>query len=152
MPLEIERKFLVDKEKAMPLLTMGTRIEQGYLASSEGAIVRVRTYGPKAFLTIKSSTKESHVSEEFEYEIPFNHCTSLLEKCQNKLSKTRYLVVDRGNTWEVDMFTDGLVMAEYEHTDKLHVENIELPVWVTEEVTDNKEYSNYALAKKLSGG
>lgn len=152
MGLEIERKFLVNKEHIMPLLSQGVRIEQGYLADSENAMVRVRTYGARAYITIKSSTSESHVNEEFEYPIPFTDCEALLDKCQFRLSKTRYLVAHNENMWEVDMFTDGLVMAEFEHTDKNKVENVKIPKWVTSEVTEDKGYSNFALAKKLSGG
>lgn len=147
--LEIERKFLVHSDLIGHLLLFkeGTEIRQGYLADSENAMIRVRTYGDKAYLTIKSSIPEDYAVEEFEYEIPYNDCTQLLDKCEASLVKTRYNLIDNDNHWEVDVFSNGLILAEFEHSDREVVENVELPYWISDEVTNNKSYSNFNLAR-----
>lgn len=154
MPLEIERKFLVKHEEVDSLLRgiVGIRVEQGYLAEADNAIVRVRIYGDTAYLTIKSSTGQSHTVEEFEYEIPVGDCEELLKKCKYKISKTRYLIPSSGNLWEVDLFANGLVTAEFENESRELVENVVVPDWVLCEVTADKNYSNFSLAKAFYGG
>ena len=68
MGKEIERKYLV-KGDAYKALGSGTLFRQGYLNSQKERVVRVRTMGPKAALTIKGITVGA-TRPEFEYDIP----------------------------------------------------------------------------------
>lgn len=148
MPTEIERKFLAHKPEN---LDNGTEIIQGYLAESEICIVRVRAYGDKGFVTIKSETTDSMVVDEFEYEIPLSDAKQMLSRCSKVVSKTRHIIYNGEDKWELDVFSGslvGLVLAEFEHEDYDRVKNVELPWFVKRDVTGSSQYSNYALATK----
>jgi len=145
MGKEIERKYLLvgDEWKS---LGEGTLYRQGYLNSQKERVVRARTMGDKAALTIKGITVGA-TRLEFEYEIPFSDCESLLELCEQPLiEKTRYKIKFDGLVWEIDEFhgvNDGLVVAECE----LESEDQEItkPTWVGEEVTGDPRYYNSNL-------
>ncbi len=145
MGKEIERKFLLvgDKWKS---LGAGTLYRQGYLNSQKERVVRARTMGDKAALTIKGITVGA-TRLEFEYEIPFSDCESLLELCEQPLiEKTRYKIEFGGLIWEVDEFhgvNDGLVVAECELESE--DQEIQKPAWVGEEVTGDPRYFNSNL-------
>ncbi len=151
MPLEIERKFLVDAKKVVKLkLTGGERISQGYLSTEPNKIVRVRIKKNRGFLTIKSANI-GIVRQEFEYEIPVTDAEEILKLCvPNILKKVRYKVDYAGHVWEVDIFEGkhaGLILAEVE-INSLD-EFVKIPDWVGEEVSNNPKYfnSNLVLAE-----
>ncbi len=146
MAKEIERKFLV-KPDVWKAPAGGTTIRQGYLSSVKERVVRVRTKGPKAFLTIKGLTKGISRSE-FEYEIPVEDADVLLTNlCEQPLiEKTRYKEMHLGHTWEIDVFfgaNEGLIVAEVELTDEK--EQLTLPAWAGEEVSSDPRYFNSNL-------
>lgn len=146
MAKEIERKFLV-KPAAWEPQVAGTKIRQGYLSSLKERVVRVRTKGTKAFLTIKGITK-GITRSEFEYEIPVDDADLLLTNlCEQPLvEKTRYKETHNGHEWEIDVFfgaNEGLVVAEVELTDEN--EKIEIPIWIGEEVSSDPRYFNSNL-------
>lgn len=146
MAIEIERKYLVNID-LLPKLEKGLRIKQGYLSVNDNGVVRVRTKGEKAFLTIKSANKG--ISRlEYEYEIPVNEANEMLDKlCLDSIiDKTRYLISYGNLTWEIDVFyglNDGLIVAEVELSSI--DENIELPIWIKEEVSEDSRYFNSNL-------
>ena len=151
MPLEIERKFLVDAKKVVKLkLTGGERISQGYLSTDPNKIVRVRIRKNRGYLTVKSANI-GIVRREFEYEIPINDAEEILKLCiPNTLKKIRYKVEYAGHTWEVDIFEgrhEGLMLAEVE-INSLD-EFVKIPDWVGEEVSNDPRYfnSNLVLAE-----
>jgi CYTH domain-containing protein len=149
MGTEIERKFLVSsdqwREGAKP-----TAIRQGYLLSGPGHVVRVRTYGEQAFLTIKSGG--AGMSRlEFEYEIPVADATVMLDAlCPRPLiEKTRFAVDVDGTHWVVDVFfgdNEGLVLAEVELESE--TQQVALPPWAGAEVTGDPRYFNAALSER----
>lgn len=146
MAIEIERKFLVDLTK-VDSLVQGQVICQGYLPTEGKTAVRIRLSGEQAFLTIKGVTRGA-TRTEFEYAIPVADAKSMLvELCLGpKIEKTRYLKVIGRHTWEIDVFSgenQGLVVAEVELN--AESESIEIPNWVTEEVTDDPRYYNVNL-------
>lgn len=146
MAKEIERKFLVKPELWHPK-DAGTTIRQGYLSSAKERVVRVRTKGSKAFITIKGLTKGISRSE-FEYAIPVEDADALLTNlCEQPLiEKTRYNERHGNHTWEIDVFfgeNDGLVVAEVELADES--DNLDLPSWVGEEVSSDARYFNSNL-------
>lgn len=148
MAIEIERKYLVNKDKLKSALQdAGTQYRQGYLLTDPQKTIRVRIGGDKAFLTIKGiSTGASRL--EFEYEIPKADAQELLDKfCTAVISKTRYEITFAGKLWEVDVFSgdnEGLIVAEIELESES--EKFELPDWADKEVTGEEKYYNSNLS------
>jgi CYTH domain-containing protein len=148
MGLEIERKFLVQKNLWIPLME-GVLYRQGYIYTQNGNTVRVRIAGDKGYLTLKGKTKGS-VRSEFEYEIPLEEAGEMLDLlCDRPLiEKIRYKEKIGELTWEIDEFlgeNEGLILGEVE----LESENqkVTLPEWIGEEVTQYPRYYNSNLAK-----
>ena len=148
MPLEIERKFLVEgdfKDGAFK----SYRIIQGYLSTERGRTVRVRLRDGQGFLTIKGpSNKNGFTRFEWEKEIPADEAEDLLKLCSgNVIDKTRYLIKGPdGHVFEVDEFhgdNEGLVVAEIEL--KSEDEDFLRPDWLGEEVTGDRRYYNSML-------
>ncbi len=149
MGLEIERKFLVIGESWRAAALDGRRVRQGYLSTTPGRTVRVRTLGTAAFLTVKGR-REGLGRAEFEYPIPPEDAAYMLDVlCQQPLvEKTRYHVPVAGLTWEVDEFTGenaGLVIAEVEL--ERPDQAVELPAWAGAEVSTDYRYTNVYLAQ-----
>ena len=144
--LEIERKFLVSAEKWKPEST-GEQIIQGYLSTDKERVVRVRVKGAKAFLTIKGN-QQGISRTEMEYEIPVEDAKVLMEMClDNPIEKVRYREEIAGKIWEIDVFdgkNKGLILAEVELESE--GETVEIPEWVTEEVSTDKRYFNAWLS------
>lgn len=146
MAIEIEKKYLIDLDK-LNHLENGIEIKQGYIETKDKTAVRVRIKGKKAFLTIKS--KNDGISRlEFEYSIPVDEAKEMLEKLCKKplIEKTRYEIVYDKHTWEIDIFygdNDGLVVAEVELSSE--DEEVTLPPWIKQEVTDDTRYYNSNL-------
>lgn len=147
MGLEIERKFLVQNDNWRTDDAEGTPFCQGYLNSNLQRVVRVRTMGEKAVLTVKGLNSGA-IRREFEYEIPLADANAMLDDlCERPLiKKTRYEIEFGGNTWEVDEFAgenEGLVVAELELESE--DEDFARPDWLGEEVTDDPRYFNSNL-------
>lgn len=145
MPIEIERKFLVQEGDWRT--GKSTLYRQGYLNRAKERTVRVRIAGKQAFVTIKGiSTGASRA--EFEYEIPVADAEQLLLLCDGPLiEKTRYLTLYEGMTWEVDEFhgaNKGLVVAEIELQSE--TQSFSKPAWVGLEVTHENRYFNSSLS------
>jgi adenylate cyclase len=145
---EIERKFLVVSDDYKKLAS-GILLQQGFLSTVKERVVRVRTAGTKALLTIKGISKGA-VRTEFEYEIPPEDAKVLLDEICEKpvIKKYRYTIPWGSLKWEVDEFlgeNEGLIIAEIE----LEEENqtFEIPDWVGKEVTDDPKYYNSNLVK-----
>lgn len=146
MAKEVERKFLVIDHSYKPLSIESHEIVQGYLSRDPKATVRVRTKGTKGFITVKGKNSGC-VRDEWEYEIPFSEAVEMLRLCEAPvLNKTRYIVKHSGKCWEIDEFhgyLSGLTLAEIELNNPS--EQIDLPSFVGEEVTDNPAYYNSNL-------
>ena len=149
--LEIERKFLVAKDKWDEVLKSSfATISQAYIVNSKEKTVRIRIKDTKAFLTIKGETK-GVTRTEFEFEIPVNEAISMLEIFQLKvLKKKRFEIWFKNTLWEVDVFEDGLsglIIAEAElETEEAKYEK---PSWIGEEVSHLPEYYNANLISRL---
>ena len=149
MPLEIERKFLVENDSWRGRADAGRQLRQAYLAETERVVVRVRREGDaRALLTIKSAVP-GLTRLEFEYPIPPADADALSELRHGVvLEKTRYLVPDAGRVWEVDVYAgdnEGLVIAEIELASE--AAEIERPAWLGREVTGDARYYASRLAK-----
>lgn len=149
MAKEIERKFLTNPRKWSDL-GPGLAIRQGYLLVSAQCSVRVRTHGDRGYLTIKGATS-GITRDEYEYEIPLAEAIEILDNlCQHPpIEKTRYRILFKGHTWEVDEFAGanrGLTVAEVELKDA--GEQVELPDWIDREVSGDPRYFNSSLSIK----
>jgi len=149
MPTEIERKFLV-KGDFIKDIKKSIHITQGYLSRVPERTVRVRTYGNKAFLTIKGKANKSGLSRyEFEKEISYEDALELLKICEKGIiEKIRHLIYFKGHTFEVDEFSgenEGLILTEIELESEDYT--FEKPEWLGEEVTGNNRYYNSSLSR-----
>ena len=150
MAKEIEKKFLIN---SIPENLFGSKIKQGYLQSEKQRTVRIRTTESKkneAYITIKGASNKTGLSRyEFETEIPFNEGVYMLELCDTPLiEKTRYIYETDSVVWELDEFhgmNEGLLIAEVELSNEN--QKIQLPDFITEEVTGINKYYNSNLQK-----
>ena len=148
MGKEIERKFLV-KGDEWRKLAAGVHYRQGYLNSAKERTVRIRTVGEKAVITVKGPTV-GVTRMEFEYEIPFEEWTGMLDNLAEKplIEKTRYKIPMEGFVWEIDEFfgaNEGLIVAEIE----IPSEDAAFPKpdWIGEEVSGDPRYFNSNLVR-----
>lgn len=148
MALEIERKFLM-KDESWRGLAKGVHYRQGYLNSSQGATVRVRTIGEQGYLTIKGPSRNG-ARLEYEYQIPIADATEMLTKLSASpiVEKLRHAISFDGFIWEVDEFLGenaGLIFAEIEldHPEQA----FSLPPWIGREVTHDPRFYNSSLAR-----
>lgn len=147
MPVEIERKFLVQGDYKS-LAVSHSRIRQGYICSSRGRTVRVRLRDDKGYLTIKGPSLNGGLSRyEFEKEISVDEALSLLCLCEpGMVDKIRWLVPVGKHVFEVDEFfgdNEGLVVAEVELAEE--AEDFERPAFLGMEVTGDRRYYNSSL-------
>jgi CYTH domain-containing protein len=150
MGIEIERKFLVNKEKWDQVTKEKKSLyRQGYIVSDPEKTIRVRLTDAAAFLTIKGLSVGAS-RPEFEYSIPVEEAQQLLDGfCDSVVSKIRYFIHHDNKLWEVDEFlgdNEGLIIAEIELESE--DESFSLPDWVGKEVTSEKKYSNSNLARR----
>lgn len=149
MALEIERKFLIRGESWRQASTGSAPILQGYFARTPLVRARIRIYGEKGFITLKSENG-TLVRHEFEYEIPKADALEMIEQfsIEPVIAKMRYDVPFEGVVWAVDVFegaNSGLILAEAEL--KSPDQPLALPPWVGREVTDDRRYGNSNLAR-----
>lgn len=153
MAKEIERKWKIDPLHLDYLEGCEYyKIEQGYITNVVNKSVRVRKYGPHAFLTIKGET-EGITRSEFEYRIPWEDAVEMFETMcgDHYIVKKRYLFKYHGHTLEVDVFegnNEGLVLAEVEFKSVEEAEAFTPPAWFGEDVSEDSRYYNACLAKK----
>lgn len=148
MPLEIEKKYLVNKaiwqETDKP---KGQFFRQGYLLTDPNKTIRVRVTDTQSFLTIKGLSVGA-TRPEFEYEIPKDEAEQLLDMFAiSDLTKIRYKILFNNKLWEVDEFLGdnaGLIVAEIELQSE--DEAFDLPAWVDNEVTGEDKYYNSNLS------
>ena len=147
MPLEIERKFLVNSDR-YKIGVKPVDIMQAYLTIQNHLAIRIRIEGRNASLAIKSKVSE-RVNREYEYSIPVDEAQSMIKLSEHSvITKTRYLVDFKRHTWEVDEFhgdNEGLVVAEIELDDENAI--FEKPDWLDNEVTSDYRYLNSNLSK-----
>lgn len=149
MPIEIERRFLVDPFK-LTIPKAISNIRQGYL--SVEPVVRLRIIGEapygEALLTIKGPGTVER--PEFEYKIPPEDAEAMWPLVQRSLEKRRHLYPtdDPARHWVVDEFLgplEGLWLAEIELGSA--DEAFDRPDWLGSEVTEDKRYTNAWLAE-----
>lgn len=142
MTLEIERKFLVKSEAWRGQATHRQRLRDGLVARQDGLKVRVRCYGDRTTLCVKSG-RRGLSREEFEYEIPRDHAEAIFAHCEGRIiEKTRHYVPGDSGLWEVDEYhgpLDGIIIAEIELPTETAA--VQIPDWVGDDVTGDPRYS-----------
>ena len=161
---EIERKWVIDKVPFDLSQYPSKEIDQGYLQASlffleprvsdENDEVRIRRKGIEYFLTVKSGSGLER--SEAEPPIPkttFNGIWPLTSKSEGgsgRVEKTRYEIPYEGHTIELDVYhgdLEGRMTAEVEFDWVGGAMEFQAPEWFRDEVTSDKRYKNFSLAK-----
>jgi adenylate cyclase len=146
---EIERKLLVDEVPSLDGWAP-RRLEQGYLAISDEAEVRIRRAdGADARLTVKSAPGLSRVEEELALDDDaFARLWPLT--AGRRVVKTRFTRDDGdGVVLELDVYEgslSGLATLEVEFASEEAAGAWTPPAWAGREVTGEKAYANQSLA------
>ena len=148
MNIEIERKFLVDKHN-LPLPDSYKSITQAYLMFNNNQVLRVRKTDSQYQLGYKIKKTNIH-RLEFEYDIPSEDGERLISLSPYYIiEKDRYFINIGKHVWEIDVFKDlnkSLIVAEVELNNE--TEEIDIPHWIGEEISNDDRYLNFNLSKK----
>ena len=148
MTFEIERRFLIKNEEWKNHVNDSIIIEQGYFSTETvDWIIRLRLIEDKYELTLKKNI-HNFTNYEFEYEIPLRDGEIIMSTLTNKVKKERFSLLINNKDWIIDCFKDKnypLVIAEIEL--KEENEEIDIPLWFSEEITGNNIYSNFHLSR-----
>jgi len=160
-PFEIERKFLIYYPNIKELENMPNcrkvDITQTYLKSVDDTERRVRARGIDGdylyYLTEKKKiTGIKRV--EVEKKLTPDEYIALLMEADNKLhtiKKTRYCLTEENRYFEIDIYPEwqNQAIMEVELNDENEKINIPKFIKIIDEVTDDDNYKNYSLAKKM---
>tara|TARA_Y100001970_G_scaffold18125_1_gene20364 strand:- start:414 stop:875 length:462 start_codon:yes stop_codon:yes gene_type:complete len=146
MNLEIEKKFLI--KKLPKNIKKSIHIEQYYMLIDKYFVQRLRFFDDKKSIISLKQNCSGMSRFEFEYEIPLPDAKKItsLGKFPN-IKKIRHIIMHKGLKWEIDEFlgdNKGLMIAEVELDNEK--QTIELPKWVSSDVTNQNKYYNYNLA------
>ena len=147
--MEIERKFLVNKESLPQNLEQypHSQLEQAYVLTEP--VLRIRKKNDQYILTYKGQGLMSR--EEVEFPLTEEAYGKLLTKTDgNIISKTRYLLPEKENlTIELDIFSgifNGLHIAEVEFPDEESALSYNAPDWFGPDVTNENTFHNSTLS------
>ena len=146
MALEIERRFLIKNDNWKEFITKQIFIEQGYLSKSlEDWIIRIRFTGKDFKIGLKKHI-ESFTNFEFEYSIPRKDGETIMSNLSNTIKKERFFLEVEKKSWIIDCFKEKnfpLEIAEIELSNEK--EKLELPSFLSKEITGLKHFSNFSL-------
>lgn len=163
---ETERRFLVDDPDAAIAQAMRTMsISQSYVPGTGHWAVRLRTVTEGDVVTLLLTMKLPETvmtADEHETEVSPDFHAGLLPRCGPAVDKTRReLPEPSGLKWELDHFSapellvrrrsgdvEPLILAEIEIPDEAAV--FERPAWLGAEVTHDKSFSNFQLARRIA--
>ena len=157
--LEIEKKFLIRYPDIEYLKSVSeyTDIEQIYLKSESGVSERIRKRGKDGeylyYHTVKipvsdmTRIEEERVVTKEEYE----NLKKRADEKFNVIYKTRYCVDYEGHTVEIDVFPFWSKQAFAEVELASEDEEFKLPEFleIIRDVTEDKRYTNHALAHEI---
>ena len=161
MPLEIERKFLIEYPDCALLerLSEGdfSQISQTYLVSEKGTSerVRARTKNGVTVYThntkIKLSSMKRIEMEDKVSEAEYNDLLKRADPTCRTIEKVRYCVPVGEFVFEIDLFPFWQDKAFMEVEMPSEDTKVNLPDFVNiiREVTDDNRYTNHALAKEI---
>lgn len=147
--MEIERKFLIDKDTLPETLESypHSELEQAYIITEP--VLRIRKKDEDYILTYKGPGFLKREEEEFP--LTREAYDKLLSKTEgNIITKTRYRIPEQnGLVIELDVFHglfEGLYLAEVEFPDEETANAYTAPVWFGREVTTESTYHNSTLS------
>ena len=148
--MEIERKFLIDKDNLPGGLEdyPHSELEQAYIITEP--VLRIRKKDEDYILTYKGPGFLKREEEEFP--LTKEAYDKLLTKTEgNVISKTRYRIPEKdGFTIELDIFhglLEGLDLAEVEFPDEETARSYTPPEWFGKEVTTESSFHNSTLSR-----
>ena len=152
MPIEIERKFLVDKKPENLDSYQQYKISQGYIDitddRSENLEMRIRMKGDKYYQTVKSGWGLERSEEEIELsKQQFNTLWPFTEG--RRIEKIRYEINYGKHLIEFDVYLEqleGLMVAEVEFDNVEESEAFKPPDWFGKEVTEDERFKNKNIA------
>lgn len=161
MPLEIERKYLIEKPNIASLKNYTeveeSQIQQTYLTSPKDKEIRIRKHTSRGvdsyFYTQK--TKNNNVSRfEVEQKITkqeYDYLNNFADPNKETIHKTRYYFVHNGQYFELDVypFLKKYAILELELADEN--KPVQLPDYLTvvREITEESAYKNSNIASLL---
>ena len=153
MCIEIERRFLIRNNDWEKFINRKSDIIQGYLSSSEESwIVRIRSEGNIFKLTLKKYITKSK-NFEFEYEIPKKEGEMIIAEIKNPIIKERFYLLFKEKEWIIDRFKGKNFPLEIAEVELQKIdERINLPSFLSTEITGLKKFSNFELFNKPYSG
>tara|TARA_B100000212_G_scaffold191757_1_gene144586 strand:- start:254 stop:736 length:483 start_codon:yes stop_codon:yes gene_type:complete len=153
MCFEIERRFLIRNNDWGKLINHKSDIIQGYLSSSsESWIVRIRSEDNLFKLTLKKYISKSK-NFEFEYEIPKTEGEMIISEIKNPIIKERFYLHFKEKEWIIDRFKGKNFPLEIAEVELETIdEQIDLPNFLSTEITGLKKFSNFELSRKPFSG
>ena len=149
MALEIERRFLIKNENWKEFVTKKISIEQGYLSKYlDDWIVRLRSSDNDYKIALKKHI-ESFTNFEFEFSIPQKDGETIMANLSNTIRKERFFLEVEKKSWIIDCFKGTnypLEIAEIELSKE--EEDLNLPSFISQEITGLTHYSNFSLSNK----
>jgi len=149
--MEIERKFLLLNDSWKEKSSGSYDVEQGYVCKDDTSSTRFRKITYKSGLTFHICTIKTNVenSDITRNEIEFEISESVYNKMKaahkgNIIHKVRHQVYYMKQRFEIDVFGNGLVLAELELESEDQV--IKMPSWLGDDVTSNHQYKNTSIA------
>ena len=149
MGLEIERRFLIKNDNWKAFVIKKLFIEQGYLSNNlNDWIIRIRSSDNDYKITLKKHIT-SFTNFEFEYSIPHQDGATIMSNLSNTIKKERFLLEVEKKSWIIDCFKGNnypLEIAEIELSRE--DEYLNLPSFISKEITGLTHYSNFSLSNK----
>lgn len=153
--LEIERKYIIRKPAILKDLER-VAIRQTYLTSPKGTR-RVRSWekdGVKKYYFTHKKRISALSCEETEREITENEYLEWMRQAdpsRTTILKTRYFYPFEGQMFEIDEypFWQKQCVMEVELTDETQAVLLPADIEIVREVTADKAYKNFALAKAV---
>ena len=149
MCIEIERRFLIKNNNWEKLINRKSDIIQGYISSySESWIVRIRSEDNLFKLTLKKHITKSK-NFEFEYVIPKKEGDIIISEIKNPIIKERFYLLFKEKEWIIDRFKGKNFPLEIAEVELQTIdEQINLPDFLSTEITGLKKFSNFELSSK----
>ena len=151
---EIEKKWLIDKEKIPYNLSNAEviEIEQTYISFSPEIRVRRINKGEEYTFAVKTNmTSDGMIRDEMENSITEEEYNNMIKKREGStIYKTRYQFLDGDYVLAIDIFSgdlEGLAYLEIEFENEEQANNFKEPNWVIKDVTGDVNYKNGHLAR-----
>ena len=160
-PFEIERKFLIARPDPAELEALPNcqkvEIVQTYLKTDGVREIRVRQRGHDGhYIYYRTEKRRISPGKRVEIEVRLtqeDYIRALMDMdpASHPIRKTRYCLTEGNHYYEIDLYPEWKNQAILEIELKDETEGVVLPeqVRVLREVTKEKAYSNYEMARKM---